>query len=316
MWSRSHMLPAGGTQDISHPKPLGIVYLIAATFRLAPINSSRPVPNSSNPAGVPPFQTLCGRIGGKEGTSRKTDRLLAPTLKEEIPLVLSCLCGGQKKRTTEKKITPPSVRSCPTARNPRAFVGNMQCARRRHTMATAVFPGILGWRTLAGALLACLVAEGFRATHVPSTTWEGELLQSHDSLARARNLNCSNDMEERRGSRQRFLEDHAVSIGLGLATGLSHDPQPGNALFGERTQYDSGAVAGWFVRYFYTQQDVVGADLRRAKACNRTQAHMCIALSRSRVCLGAHHAVTYAMRIYIPRATADSFGIVGSPRWC
>lgn len=280
MWSRSHMLPAGGTQDISHPKPLGIVYLIAATFRLAPINSSRPVPNSSNPAGVPPFQTLCGRIGGKEGTPRKTDRLLAPyverrnTPRPELPV------WWAEKADYRKKNNPPSVRSCPTARSPRAFVGNMQCARLRHTMATAVFPGILGWRTLAGALLACLVAEGFRATHVPSTTWEGELLQSHDSLARARNLNCSNDMEERRGSRQRFLGDHAVSIGLGLATGLSHDPQPGNALFGERTQYDSGAVAGWFVRYFLLSRTLLVLTCVELKH----------ATARRLICVSRYHA--------------------------
>lgn len=105
-------------------------------------------------------------------------------------------------------------------------------------MAAAVFPGVLGWRAVAVAFLACVVAEGFRALHAPSTTWEGELQQqwARDSLARngAQNLTCSSDMEERRGSRERFLEDHALGVGLGLAAGLSFEPQPGNALFGER----------------------------------------------------------------------------------
>lgn len=88
------------------------------------------------------------------------------------------------------------------------------------------------------ALVACFVTEGFRSLHVPTTTGEGELLlQSHDdSLARkiARNGTCNSDTAERRGSRERFLKDNAVGVGLGLATGLWHDPQPGNALFGER----------------------------------------------------------------------------------
>lgn len=116
-------------------------------------------------------------------------------------------------------------------------------AHRHDGMAAAVFPGVLGWRTLAVALLSCLVVEGFRGLYAPSATWESEqqLQQQwsqHDSLARniAGNLTCSSsDMEDRRGSRENFLKDHAVGVGLGLATGLTYEPQPGNALFGERS---------------------------------------------------------------------------------
>lgn len=90
------------------------------------------------------------------------------------------------------------------------------------------------------AFLVCFVAEGFRALHVPSTTLESgssSPARSHDSLARSAsgNLTCSSsDMAERRGSREHFLKDHAAGVGLGLAAGLSYEPQPGNALFGER----------------------------------------------------------------------------------
>ena len=40
-------------------------------------------------------------------------------------------------------------------------------------------------------------------------------------------------MEERRGSRERFLKDH-VHFGLAAAAGLSYQSQPAHALFGEQ----------------------------------------------------------------------------------
>lgn len=78
-----------------------------------------------------------------------------------------------------------------------------------------------------------LVGQAFMS--VPGIRWEGELLlqpqqlEWENSSGNRTHDNCV--VEERRGSRERFLRDH-VHFGLAAAAGLGYQSQPAHALFG------------------------------------------------------------------------------------
>lgn len=98
-----------------------------------------------------------------------------------------------------------------------------------------------------------LLAEAFRVTAdavLPgavssSCSWESDLHQSdwgHSSGSSSSDgtgggsseFISSNENSNSRTSRGAFLRDHALGVGLSLATGLSYEPQPGYTLFGKR----------------------------------------------------------------------------------
>eukprot|EP00903_Cladosiphon_okamuranus_P013763 g12811.t1 len=86
-------------------------------------------------------------------------------------------------------------------------------------------------------------------------------------------------MEERRGSRGRFLEDHAAGVGLGLTAGLSFEPQPGNALF-EDFKKEGGcpaykAVDGFEIdKYMGIWYELAYHDWTQIKICGCTRFNM------------------------------------------